>query len=464
LAVQREVAFFEIEMSARHEQLVVAIRPDLRELWRRAGAGGSLEYLRYDGNERQVRSRWVWLDNTADVATLPVVDREQLLDIPKGKLTAMRYLSADGIGLYCSYFPFALPDGRLGALEIAESLVPRDQYTRDTIVRTVTLMAAMVGATGLVVALFGVKIIGQPLQALIEKTQRVAEGDLTTPVYVGGNDELSMLAKALNQMGEKLHESQQQVLKEAAQRIEAMEQLRHGDRLKTLGRLASGVAHELGTPLNVITGRAGLIAGGRLQQSDVVTSAATIQSEANRMTGLIQQLLNFARRSTPNRTSLDVNTIVERTVSLVEPIATKNTAAIQIVERSLADVRVNVDAAQMQQVLSNLLINAVMSRESGVKVEVSTSLCDACRPEDSSGIGIDCVKICVADDGCGISAEDLPHVFEPFFTTRDVGKGTGLGLSIAHEIVAEHGGWMNVASVPQQGATFCVFLPVEKKS
>ena len=178
----------------------------------------------------------------------------------------MRYLSADGIGLYCSYFPFALPDGRLGALEIAESLVPRDQYTRDTIVRTVTLMAAMVGATGLVVALFGVKIIGQPLQALIEKTKRVAEGDMTTPVYVGGNDELSMLAKALNQMGEKLHESQQQVLKEAAQRIEAMEQLRHGDRLKTLGRLASGVAHELGTPLNVITGRAGLIAGGRLQQ------------------------------------------------------------------------------------------------------------------------------------------------------------------------------------------------------
>ena len=75
LAVQREVALFEIEMSARHEQLVVAIRPDLRELWRRAGAGGSLEYMRYDGNERQVRSRWVWLDNTADVATLPVVDR-----------------------------------------------------------------------------------------------------------------------------------------------------------------------------------------------------------------------------------------------------------------------------------------------------------------------------------------------------------------------------------------------------
>ena len=461
LAVRREVAFFEIEMHARHELLLVATRPTLRDLWRKAGVGGSLEYLRYDGSERQVRSRWVWLDETADHATLPVVDRALLTKMPEGRLTSLRYTLPEGSKLFCSYYPFALSDGRLGALEIAESLEPRDQYTQDTIIRTASLMAGLIAASGLLVAVFGLRLIARPLQALIDKTQRVAEGELRTPVVVDGNDELATLAAALNQMCDKLDASQQAVQRETLQRLDALEQLRHGDRLKTLGRLASGVAHELGTPLNVITGRAGLIVSGKLQTADVLKSVATIHSEATRMTSIVQQLLNFARRASPNRTPSNVNSIIERTVDLMDPFIRKQNAVVKLTARLPDEIRVNVDAGQLQQVLSNILMNAVLSKETGVTVEVRAEICEGKSPEDTKGQLMRCVRIGIADNGRGISPADLPHLFEPFFTTRDVGVGTGLGLSIAYGIVAEHNGWMTVESVPGHGSTFYVFLPAE---
>ena len=118
-------------------------------------------------------------------------------------------------------------------------------------------------------------------------------------------------------------------------------------------------------------------------------------------------------------------------------------------------------SAQMQQVFSNLLMNALLSRDSGVVVQIAAQRCMARSPESSGSEPIRCFRITVTDNGEGISDTDLPHVFEPFFTTREVGQGTGLGLSISHGIVSEHGGWMTVDSVPGEGAAFSVFLPVE---
>ena len=459
-SVQREVAFFEVEMTARHARLVTAVEPMLRDAWRSAGRGGMLRFVaRIEGDEQQVRIRWVWLDETADDTTRPAASRQALAGIPAGQLTSMPVRETDGAGLYCSYYPVELGDGRRGALEMSESLARRDQYTRDTITRTVFLMGALIAAAVLLVAIVGLRLIGQPLQALIQKTQQVAEGNLRTPVTVSGSDELATLATALNQMCEKLDTSQQAVQRESAQRIEALAQLRHGDRLKTVGRLASGVAHELGTPLNVVSGRASLIAGGNLGSEDVIKSAKAIQAEATRMTGIVQQLLNFARRSTPKQTLCDLNSVIDLTVSLMEPMIRKKDAHVLVTERLPEGISVNIDAAQMQQVFSNLLMNALLSKESGVTVQIAAEGCDAMSPESSGSQPIRSVRITMTDNGEGIAESDLPHVFEPFFTTRDVGQGTGLGLSISHGIVSEHGGWMTVDSVPGHGTTFSVFLP-----
>ena len=465
LSVHREIDFFEKEMTAHHGRLVTAVEPMLRDAWRVAGRGGMLQLVAgIEGDEQQVRIRWVWLDGSVDDATRPVVPLPSLGGIPVGHLKSIRVREASPAGLYCSYYPFELGDGRLGALEMSESLAHRDQYTRDTVTRTIFLMGALIGAASLLVAVVGVRMIGRPLQALMVKTQQVANGNLRTPVIVGGSDELAQLATALNQMCEKLDTSQQAVQRETVQRIEAMEQLRHGDRLKTVGRLASGVAHELGTPLNVVSGRAGLIAGGNLAGQDIITSAKAIQTEATRMTGIVQQLLNFARRSTPKQLPCDLNSVIDVTISLMKPIIKTKNAQVAFLEKLPPGIKVNIDAAQIQQVFSNLLMNALLSKASGVIVQLEAHLYDADASESSRSQGIRCVRITVTDNGDGITEVDLPHVFEPFFTTRDIGQGTGLGLSIAHGIVAEHGGWMTVQSVCGQGTTFAVVLPLESQS
>lgn len=463
LSVQREIAFFEEEMTARHGRLVTAVEPMLLDAFRSAGRGKLLQFVAgIEGDEQQVRIRWVWLDETTDTATRPVAGRAALATIAVGQLTSVRDDATRRAGLYCSYFPVELGDGRLGALEMSESLTRRDQYTRDTIKHTAMLMGALMVAGVLLVAVVGVRLIGQPLQTLILKTEQVANGDLRTPVMVPGSDELALLAKSLNQMCEKLDASQRAVLRESAQRLEAIEQLRHGDRLKTVGRLASGMAHELGTPLNVVSGRAGLIAAGQLAGDDVAKCAQVIQSETARMTTIVRQLLDFARRSTPKRSVCDLNSLVDRTVSLMESIVKKRQAEVAITNRLPSGIAVQVDAAQIQQVLSNLLMNAVLSRDAGVLVRIVMDSCETRPPEVSGSIPIRCARITVTDNGEGISEADLPHVFEPFFTTREVGQGTGLGLSIAHGIVAEHGGWMTVESVRGKGTSFAVYLPVEE--
>lgn len=452
-------------MTARHGRLVTAVEPMLHDAWRTAGPGGMLQFVaRIEGNEQQVRIRWVWLDNTVDNISRPAAPPKTLIGIPLGRLTSIPVRDASRGGLYCSYYPVELGDGRLGALEMSESLARRDEYIRNTLSRTVLLLGALIVTTGLLVAVVGLRMIAHPLQALIQKTQQVADGNLRSPVTVRGSDELAQLAAALNQMCEKLDTSQQQVQRESAQRLEAMEQLRHGDRLKTVGRLASGVAHELGTPLNVVSGRAGLIAAGHLSEEEIFSSAKAIQVESTRMTGIVQQLLNFARRSKPKQMLSDLNSVIERTVSLMEPIFKSKSAQVSFTERLPDGIRLNIDATQIQQVFSNLLMNAILSKEADVCIQLAAQLCHERSPDASDNQDRKCVRITVSDNGDGISEADLPHVFEPFFTTRDIGQGTGLGLSIAHGIVAEHGGWMKVQSSRDQGTTFAVYLPVETPS
>lgn len=241
--------------------------------------------------------------------------------------------------------------------------------------------------------------------------------------------------------------------------MSAVEQLRHADRLQTVGRLAAGIAHELGTPLSVVAGRAAMIADGRVKEDDVKRSAETIGSEVKRMTKLIEGLLNFARRTPPNRGKCHVSEVVQSTVPLLESFARKRSATITT---ELADDlrdECHADSAQLQQVVSNLVMNAILSKENDAQVTVRLSN----REASDTAIGEQppqrCVVIEISDDGDGISEDARPHLFEPFFTTRDTGEGTGLGLSIVHGIVAEHGGWIEVESEVGSGSTFAVFLP-----
>lgn len=242
---------------------------------------------------------------------------------------------------------------------------------------------------------------------------------------------------------------------EVSERASAVEQLRHADRLNTVGKLASGIAHELGTPLNVVAGRASMIASDR--EEDVRKSAQIIVQQAERMTKIIQNLLTFARRGGSRRSSLDLTRLVRETVTLLEPLAKKQRATLTLEDGETQMVPVN--ASELQQVLTNLLMNAVQSMPKGGDVKVWLSETHVGNDAKGSLPPGDYVRIHVRDRGSGITAEALPHIFDPFFTTKDVGAGTGLGLSVAFGIVRDHGGTIEVNTVLGEGTEFVVLLP-----
>ncbi|MFV2069614.1 MAG: sensor histidine kinase, partial [Pirellulales bacterium] len=325
--------------------------------------------------------------------------------------------------------------------------------------QTAAVMAAMM-LCGVLVALLGIRLVGRPLEQLIEKTERIGRSDFSEPLQLHGNDELSQLAKALNRMSDQIREQQEKIKTESAGREAALEQLRHVDRLKTVGRLASGVAHELGTPLNVVSGRAGLIASSQLDAPQIRDSAKIIKSEADRMATIIRQLLDFARRRSPHGTAVDLHHIAGQCVDLLQTLATKQNVSLKLEENG-KPLTANVDAAQIQQVLTNLVVNAIQAMPGGGTVTVTLGQKFARPPGEKASPAREYYFISVSDEGQGIREEDQQHLFEPFYTTKGTGEGTGLGLSVSYGIVQDHGGWIHVESEPGQGSCFTVFLPQE---
>jgi signal transduction histidine kinase len=307
---------------------------------------------------------------------------------------------------------------------------------------------------------FGVFFVGRPLRLLSEKASRVGQGDFTGPLHISGRDELSELAATINRMCDQLVESQRRISAETEARIAALEQLRHADRLKTVGRLASGVAHELGTPLNVVGGRASMIAAGQLSSDDVAENARIIKAQSERMATIIRQLLDFARSRPAHRERADVQSIVTQTLGLLATLARKRNVSLNMAPSDEA-VWATVDTGQIQQVLTNLVMNALQAMPKGGKVTVSIGHEQAKPPDGHDRADGDYVCVRVEDEGEGIPEESMQHIFEPFFTTKEVGEGTGLGLSIAYGMIREHGGWIDVKSEPGEGSAFSVFLPRE---
>jgi signal transduction histidine kinase len=330
----------------------------------------------------------------------------------------------------------------------------RQSFVRRMVIVTGTTF--LLGA-GMVV-LLGAQVVGRPLRLLLEKTRRIGKGDLSGPIQIRRHDEFGELATAINSMCEQLVDAQNKAHEETTRRIAALEQLRHADRLRTVGRLASGVAHELGTPLNVVGGRASMIAAGKLSDEETINSAQIIKSETDRITNIIRQLLDFARPNTPQRTPVEMRQLANRTIDLLGPLAEKRGVTIGHVAEG-QPLTCNVDSGQMQQVLTNLLVNAVQAMSAGGKVSVELRRQQVQPPDTVNAPPGEYLLVSVRDEGAGIAAEDMEQLFEPFFTTKQVGEGTGLGLSIAYGIIQEHGGWIDVQSEVGQGSCFTVYLP-----
>jgi signal transduction histidine kinase len=215
------------------------------------------------------------------------------------------------------------------------------------------------------------------------------------------------------------------------------------------------VAHQLGTPLNVVSIRAKMI-GSEAHVSDGVRDAARIIAEqADRMAEIIRRLLDFSRRRSVSRGRRELGPVVARTLELIGPVAQKRRVAV---EQTLADapVFVEIDEAQLQQALANIVLNGIQAMEAGGRLRVRVGQRSAHRLRDDPPA--EHAFVAVEDEGPGIAPERLAELFEPFFTTKAPGQGTGLGLSVAEGIVEDHGGWIDVTSEPGHRACFTVYL------
>lgn len=335
------------------------------------------------------------------------------------------------------------------------------------------------------------RLVLRPVQAAVEAAAAVAQGDYARRAPPAESREMAALSDALNRMTEQLLENQERLagnvrsLDETNRRLLATQRgLVEAEKLASIGRLAAGVAHEVGNPLGALLGYAAVL---RRRGVDPEL-AAGVEGEAQRIDRIIRGLLDYARPTPPEREPVDVNAAVRAAVHVLR------------VQGAFASVDVELDLAEglpplagaphlLEQAFINLLDNARRAMDGRGTITVSTrqeryqagTRIPTRRADDPPGVtyahlrrprvtsvrdphriepGTDIVKVAVADSGPGIPPEHIDKVFDPFFTTRAPGEGTGLGLAIVASTVADFGGRIEASSGADGGAVFTLSLPV----
>ncbi len=459
----RETKLFHNDMIKDAQILGEAMSGMVGHAWKHSGPEKAVALIR-DANSKaeSISIRWVNLTPSVNGSHVPIAPPERLKPVLQGRSISLVVKSGEQSPCRLTYVPVKTGDDFQGAIELCESLMPLTAYTRNTLrYHLITGLMIMLAAGGLLWFHFR-HWINRPLMQFIEKSRKIGQGDLAPDLVVKGHDEFATLGQTLNSMCRDLSASREAVRLENERRIEAMEQLRHSERLAVLGRLSAGMAHELGTPLNVISGRAKQIRSGALGSVEVIEFSNIIDEQAQRITKIVNNLLAFARRRKPKRSLQDMEVIVNQVLDMLREAADKSKVVFKIIRQGQIS-SVSVDVLQIQQVLTNLVLNGIQAMAAGGCLEVVLAEEKKQHPEadmDEKSY----LAIHVQDEGPGISLEHLSHLFEPFFTTKDVGEGTGLGLSIAYGIIQEHGGWIEAENRSGKGACFTVFLPLDSPS
>jgi signal transduction histidine kinase len=348
--------------------------------------------------------------------------------------------------------PILAGDSRAGVFEIALPMVYiREDYARAR--REIAFVTLLLFVTIITVVILVMRFsLLRPIDDLLNGARALGRGDLNYRVIVpANNNEFALLEREFNRMADNLEVQRNAAVSEMEQRLKLERQLRQNEHLASVGRLAAGVAHEVGTPLNVIEVRAEQI----LQDLDDSRerrrrNATIILTQVERITNIVRQLLNLARPYKIQRVPVDLNALISGTLETLE---TKLQPAGVVVEfRPERDAQVSGDRELLRQVLINIFVNAIHAMPQGGRLLISYEGRMTERP------GGRFLGLRVSDTGVGIEEGNFPFLFDPFYTTKDVGVGVGLGLPVSRRIVEEHDGWIEVANNEGGGATFTVFL------
>jgi signal transduction histidine kinase len=340
-------------------------------------------------------------------------------------------------------------------VQVSASLGDQSAHDRSFAKETVVLIALISGMSAVLAGWTGWVQIGRRVRDLADLARATGRGVDPPRLPTDGGDELAALAVEMNQMADQLAEMRSRTEAEAALRSRLREELRHADRLGTMGMMMSRVAHEIGTPLNVISARVRKIARGQVEGEAAKENARIAAEQTERIALVIRRMLDFSRREGA-RGPAEARGLAETSIAMVEALARSNDQRLILDDRS-AGAEVWVEPVLIEQALVNLLINAISASPPGGEIRLQLSVLedDASAEDDEPEL-----RICFAveDEGPGVPAELASQVFEPFFTTKPLGEGTGLGLAITKTIVTEHGGELRIGQGSSSGARFEIIL------
>lgn len=362
----------------------------------------------------------------------------------------------------------------LGVVDIVYSIEGVEQRVDQAVLRTALTALGFVLLAAVGVFVVVQRLVYRPLRDLDAGSKRLAGGNLEDPLPVRSPDEFGQVAASFNSMMDALRASRRE-LSDAARLLEQKveertRQLRAAEaqavqqqKLAATGLLASGIAHEINNPLTGVLTFSTMIRQKMPEGSQDAEDMDLVISETKRCAEIIRRLLDFARQKAPERRYRDLNALIAETTRFVEQSAKRKGTAIEL-DLDPALPQVWIDDNQVKQVVVNMLVNAQHATEQGGSIRVATQRVPEPMAPEPDAVPVDMVQITIADTGCGIPEQDLPKIFDPFFTSKEVGKGTGLGLSVSHGVVKGHGGAIRVESVVGQGTTLRVYLPVAERS
>lgn len=353
----------------------------------------------------------------------------------------------------------------LGVLDVmmsTQALSEAQRTTHENIVWTTLLLIFL---SAVVTTLFVERVVMRPLRRLRKGSQRIAQGDLSTRVEVGPDDELGRVAVDFNRMAEDLQRAhrevtewsqtlEQKVVAKTAELGHMQKQVVHMEKMSSLGKLSATVAHELNNPLAGILTYAKLVEREIDEPLDDATRVELhrylklIQKESSRCGDIVRNLLLFTRQSGAAFSPVSLNTVIDRSLLLIRHHLEMANVRLEHQPLEGSDEVIG-DGNQIQQALVALLVNAIeaMRGSQGGLLRVT-----ATGNEQE-------VQLVVHDTGSGIAPDVLPRIFEPFFSTKDKESGVGLGLAVVYGIIQRHQGRIDVTSDPGQGTSFIVTLP-----
>lgn len=435
--------------------------------------------IAHSNNEPEVGQR---INKKAEACVLCHEGKQTLAEIPNHK-TWRIFKGADGVQLLgnmqvirnepschtASCHEHSKDQTVLGVVDITYSLDVINQTMREHVVKMIVTSIGFILLVSISVGWLLHRLIYVPLKDLETGSRKLASGDFDHVIPVRDDDEFGSLARSSNLMMAAIKKSRQdleewvqtleQKVKERTEELHLAEaEVARGEKLASIGQLAAGIAHELNNPLTGVLTFTSLMRRKMSDGSQDADDLDLVIRETKRCASIIRRLLDFAREKVPEKKMVNLNNLVEDTVRFVE-----RSAALQKIEITLdldPDLpEILVDSDLIKQVIMNMLVNAKQAIEENGNIWVETRLHHARKMPESGNESVPTVEFSISDTGCGIPEANLKRIFDPFFTSKEVGKGTGLGLSVSYGIIKSHGGEIKVESAVGEGTTFRIFLP-----